>query len=84
MLQDNVEDVYMFMDDQEGASDAPPEALPTGVITALAKCYSPMCREPDGEASQCYAYGCPRRVGNNTLFQYLSLSNVLPDRAVPS
>jgi hypothetical protein len=62
MLQDNVEDVYMFMDDQEGTSDAPPERaeLPASVVTVLAKCYSPMCGE--GEVSQCYAYGCPRKV----------------------
>ncbi|KAJ7460820.1 signal transducer [Mycena latifolia] len=59
VLQDGVEDVYMFLDDQEGTSDAAPEReeLPTGVITMLTKCYSPSC----GDETQCYSYGCPRR-----------------------
>lgn len=60
-LQDGVEDVYMFLDDQEG-TDAPPEreALPSGVVTILTKCYSLSCRE--GEEGPCYAYACPRKV----------------------
>ncbi|KAJ7780269.1 CNH domain-containing protein [Mycena maculata] len=59
VLQDGVEDVYMFLDDAEGASDAPPEReeLPTGVVTMLTKCYSPSC----GDEMQCYSYGCPRK-----------------------
>ncbi|PFH50303.1 hypothetical protein AMATHDRAFT_145543 [Amanita thiersii Skay4041] len=63
-LQDGVEDVYMFMDDQEG-DDAPieREELPTGVVTYLTKCYSPDC----GGAS-CYSYGCPRKM-NSLLLQ---------------
>ncbi|KAJ6561073.1 signal transducer [Mycena vulgaris] len=62
VLQDGVEDVYMFLDDQEGTSDAAPEReeLPTGVVTMLTKCYSPSC----GDETQCYSYGCPRR-GNS-------------------
>ena len=50
----------MFLDDQEGGSDAPPEReeLPTGVITMLTDCYSPGC----GDGTPCYAYSCPRRV----------------------
>ncbi|KAF9565910.1 Dbl-like domain-containing protein [Agrocybe pediades] len=59
VLQDGVEDVYMFMDDLEGPSDMPPEReeLPTGVITMLTRCYSPSC----GEGIPCYSYTCPRR-----------------------
>jgi hypothetical protein len=61
VLQDGVEDVYMFMDDDEGGSDAPSEReeLPTGVITMLTKCYSSGCQDNPG---LCYAYACPRRV----------------------
>ncbi|KAJ6474687.1 signal transducer [Mycena vitilis] len=64
VLQDGVEDVYMFLDDQEGGSDAAPEReeLPTGVVTMLTKCYSPSC----GDEVPCYSYGCPRR-GNTFL-----------------
>jgi len=60
VLQDGVEDVYMFLDDQEGGSDAPREReeLPTGVITMLTQCYSPSCFE----GSPCYSHSCPRRV----------------------
>lgn len=91
VLQDGVEDVYMFLDDYEiggsssgaegvnettgsGDTSQPSEAngtgghidnspierteLPTGIITFLTKCYSPLC---DGYGG-CYAYDCPRRV----------------------
>lgn len=60
VLQDGVEDVYMFLDDQEGGSDATPEReeLPTGVVTMLTRCYSPSC----GDGGPCYAYVCPRKV----------------------
>ena len=56
---DGVEDVYMFLDDQEGGSDAilEREELPTGVITMLTRCYSPSC----GDGTPCYAYSCPRK-----------------------
>jgi len=59
-LTDGVEDVYMFLDDQEGGSDTriEVEELPTGVVTYLTKCYTPCC--VDGHP--CYAYSCPRRV----------------------
>lgn len=59
VLQDGVEDVYMFLDDQEGGSGGVSEAeeLPTGVITMLSRCYSPSC----GEGVTCYAFGCPRK-----------------------
>ena len=59
-LQDSVEDVYKFMDDQEGGSDGigEREELPTGVVTMLTKCYSPSC----GDGGPCYAYSCPRKV----------------------
>ncbi|PCH44559.1 Dbl homology domain-containing protein [Wolfiporia cocos MD-104 SS10] len=58
-LQDGVQDVYMFLDDQEGAPDAPleKEALPTGVVTLLTKCYSPSCFDE----TPCYSYACPKR-----------------------
>ncbi|TDL23713.1 Dbl domain-containing protein [Rickenella mellea] len=59
VLQDNVDDVYMFLDDQEGGADArlEREELPTGVFTLLTKCYSPSC--VDG--SPCYSFSCPRK-----------------------
>jgi hypothetical protein len=60
-LQDSVEDVYMFLDDMDGASDAPRadvEGLPTGVILLMTKCYSPACTDED----PCYAFACPRKV----------------------
>ena len=58
VLQDGVEDVYMFMDDDEGGSDAlgEREELPTGVITMLTKCYTSSCQDGPGP---CYAYACP-------------------------
>jgi hypothetical protein len=60
LLQDGVEDVYMFLDDVEGGSDMAMqrEELPTAVITLLTKCYSPSCSDEE----PCYAYACPRRV----------------------
>ena len=61
-LSDGVEDVYMFLDDQDGGSDMrlEREELPTGVVTFLTKCYTPSCHGVDG--APCYAYSCPRRV----------------------
>ncbi|KAI0675599.1 Dbl domain-containing protein [Trametes maxima] len=58
-LQDGVEDVYMFWDDQEGASDArmEREELPTAVITLLTRCYASSCDDDN----PCYSYTCPRR-----------------------
>lgn len=59
VLQDGVEDVFMFLDDRDGASDAPPvsEELPTGVVTMLTKCYVATCVDE----APCYSYSCPRR-----------------------
>ncbi|KAJ4500998.1 CNH domain-containing protein [Lentinula lateritia] len=66
VLQDGVEDVYMFLDDLEGgagSSSAQPSSpselteLPTGIITALTKCYSPDCME----GMTCYSPRCPRK-----------------------
>ena len=59
LLQDGVEDVYMFLDDQEGGADAPRdrEELPTAVITVLTRCYAPSC----SDAQPCYSFACPRR-----------------------
>ncbi|KAI0358188.1 Dbl-like domain-containing protein [Trametes cingulata] len=58
-LQDGVEDVYMFWDDQEGASDTRMERneLPTAVITLLTRCYASSC----DDENPCYSYTCPRR-----------------------
>ncbi|KAI0924365.1 hypothetical protein AcW2_005263 [Taiwanofungus camphoratus] len=63
VLQDGVEDVYMFLDDQEGASDArvEREELPTAVVTMLTRCYASSC----DDENPCYSYTCPRR--NNAL-----------------
>ncbi|KAL0068394.1 Rho guanine nucleotide exchange factor [Marasmius tenuissimus] len=57
VLQDGVEDVYMFWDDQDGPSGGEPAELPTGVVTVLTKCYTPDCVE----GSACYSPRCPRR-----------------------
>ncbi|KAJ3993116.1 Dbl homology domain-containing protein, partial [Lentinula boryana] len=66
VLQDGVEDVYMFLDDLDGgagSSSAQPSSpselteLPTGIITALTKCYSPDCVE----GMTCYSPRCPRK-----------------------
>ncbi|KAF8809527.1 hypothetical protein BYT27DRAFT_7187842 [Phlegmacium glaucopus] len=75
ILTDGVEDVYMFLDDQEGGSDAIPEReeLPTGVITMLTRCYSPSC----GEGIPCYAFACPRK-GN----YILSPTSVQPETPI--
>ena len=60
LLQDGVEDVYMFLDDQEGGSDTriEQEELPTAVVTMLTKCYSVTC----DDENPCYSYSCPRKV----------------------
>ncbi|KAH9957981.1 Dbl-like domain-containing protein [Lactifluus volemus] len=65
VLQDGVEDVYMFLDDQEGPSDAPRdrEELPTSVITVLTRCYAPSC----SDISPCYSFACPRRARTDTM-----------------
>ncbi|KAG1874382.1 CNH domain-containing protein [Suillus subluteus] len=59
LLQDGVEDVYMFLDDLEGNSEAhrEREELPTAVITSLTRCYASGCNEDD----PCYSFACPRR-----------------------
>ncbi|KAJ7105112.1 Dbl-like domain-containing protein [Mycena crocata] len=66
VLQDGVEDVYMFLDDLEGPSDTAPdrEELPTAVVTMLTKCYSPSC----GEGLPCYSFSCPSK-GNSIITQ---------------
>lgn len=58
LLQDGVEDVYMFMNSEGG--DAPIEGgeLPTGIVTYMTRCYALDC----GGAS-CYSYSCPRKSG---------------------
>ncbi|PVG01912.1 Dbl domain-containing protein [Serendipita vermifera] len=66
ILQDGLEDVYMFLDDNPASEGSNAEyrhdrvereELPTGVITLLTKCYAPSCQE----GSPCYTYTCPRR-----------------------
>ncbi|KAH8116354.1 Dbl domain-containing protein [Phellopilus nigrolimitatus] len=64
VLQDGVEDVYMFLDDQEGGADLrneEMEELPTGVFTPLTRCYTPGC--VDGSPYVCSSWSCPRRRG---------------------
>ncbi|EIN06223.1 Dbl domain-containing protein [Punctularia strigosozonata HHB-11173 SS5] len=68
VLQDGVEDVYMFLDDaageeREGREHVPMEReeLPTGVVTLLTPCYSALCRRNTEDGEPCYAFGCPRR-----------------------
>ncbi|TFK71669.1 hypothetical protein BDN72DRAFT_957951 [Pluteus cervinus] len=60
VLQDGVEDVYMFLDDNEGTGER--EELPTGVVTMLTRCYSASC----ADGVPCYAYACPRK-GNSII-----------------
>ncbi|KAJ3755039.1 CNH domain-containing protein [Lentinula raphanica] len=68
VLEDGVEDVYMFLDDLggglgEGSSSSSLTSaggiteLPTGIVTALTKCYSPDCVE----GVRCYSPRCPRK-----------------------
>jgi RHO1 GDP-GTP exchange protein 1/2 len=65
LLQDGLEDVYMFLDDNPGEGSTGDyrhdrierEELPTGVVTLLTKCYAPSCQD----GSPCYTYTCPRR-----------------------
>ena len=59
VLTVGVEDVFVFLDDQDGVSGSAPERaeLPTGVVTFLTKCYAPSCTEEE----PCYSYACPKR-----------------------
>ena len=57
----------MFMDDLDGGSEGRErEELPTGLVTMLARCYTPGCGETEGP---CYAWSCPRRVGSQLRVQ---------------
>ena len=58
VLQDNVEDVYVFLDDPETPTLPERAELPTAVVTMLTGCYSVMC--DDGGA--CYSPSCPKKV----------------------
>ncbi|ESK83843.1 signal transducer [Moniliophthora roreri MCA 2997] len=65
ILQDGVEDVYMFLDDTEGSHGEESfdrAELPTGVVTMLTGCYVPTCVDEE----PCYAFSCPKR-GNSIL-----------------
>lgn len=68
ILQDGVEDVYMFMDEMEGPSDAPieREELPTAVVVSMTKCYSSSC----ANGLACYVTSCPRKVACPLLRMY--------------
>jgi hypothetical protein len=76
ILQDGVEDVFMFYDEQDGGSDAifEKEELPTGVVTMLTRCYSPSCADSGPEGPPCYSYSCPKRVSREFLLSDRSLS----------
>jgi hypothetical protein len=67
VLQDGVEDVYMFMDDPEGDSFIEWTELPTGVVTILTRCYSASCYNL---GLGCYAYGCPRNLKVSIYFSH--------------
>jgi len=58
-LQDDVEDIYIFLNDEDSPSEAVDEftELPTGVVTVLTSCYSPDCVE----YGPCYSPRCPRK-----------------------
>ena len=81
-LTDGVEDVYMFMDDQEGGGGEVERAeLPTGIVTMLTECYSALCDGP----GPCYSYACPRRVSSTffwpgALFDISQGLQQLPDK----
>ena len=78
ILQDGVEDVYMFLDDQEGGTEMRSQGLdelPTGVFTPLTKCYTPSCM--DGLPYACSSYTCPRRVSQVLVFCRFGLTNSL-------
>lgn len=70
VLQDGVEDVYMFLDSSsEPSSSSAPlvddlQELPTGVVTMLTRCYVPSCSEEEG----CYSFSCPRKNNMNSFF----------------
>jgi len=68
ILQDGVEDVFMFYDEQDGESDVlfEREELPTGVVTMLTRCYSPSCADSGAEGPPCYSFSCPKRVSSFT------------------
>jgi hypothetical protein len=83
ILQDGVEDVFMFYDEQEGGSDTifEKEELPTGVVTMLTRCYSPSCADSGPEGPPCYSYSCPKRVSREFLVIDRSLRFCLGTRA---
>ncbi|KAF5362320.1 hypothetical protein D9756_002193 [Leucocoprinus leucothites] len=80
ILQDGVEDVFMFYDEQEGGSDAifEREELPTGVVTMLTRCYSPSCADSGAEGPPCYSFSCPKRQKDLPGFTTLSALNEAP------
>ncbi|CCA67894.1 related to ROM2-GDP/GTP exchange factor for Rho1p [Serendipita indica DSM 11827] len=84
LLQDGLEDVYMFLDDNPGSEGATEqyrmerEELPTGVITLLTKCYAPSCQD----GSPCYSYSCPRRESAFTLESQLGGTTAAPEPVI--
>ncbi|RKP05708.1 hypothetical protein THASP1DRAFT_19459 [Thamnocephalis sphaerospora] len=62
-LRDNPNEIYQFRDEAaiselDGDGDMTALALPNGVFTLLADCYSPTCTRE----SLCYSISCPRRL----------------------
>ncbi len=57
VVTDGVEDVFMFLDDQDSTNLPERSELPTGVITFLTKCYVSSCLDE----TPCYSYACPKR-----------------------
>lgn len=50
-------------------------ALPQGVYTLLARCYSPTC----SEGNMCYSISCPRRLEQQNLLNHVARSTILAD-----
>jgi hypothetical protein len=59
------DEVYTFMDDgsgeHSGSASVDPDTIPTGVVTPLTLCYSPLCAQDGADALfGCYSPHCPR------------------------
>jgi hypothetical protein len=68
-VSDGVEDVFMFLDDQDATNLPERSELPTGVITFLTKCYVSSCLDE----TPCYSYACPKRKSVSDYY-YFSLT----------
>ncbi|KAG6899149.1 hypothetical protein C0993_000239 [Termitomyces sp. T159_Od127] len=56
-VEDNLENVFNFLDNEMSFDDEFHDDLPTGVVTILTRCYSPTC----SQSNPCYSYVCPRK-----------------------